>query len=42
MKYCLLIIDADGTEYFFDKKVFNTIKNGGMSYKQAKAYADTN
>lgn len=33
------IIDADGTEYLFDKKGLNTIKNGGMSYKQAKQNA---
>lgn len=35
----LKIIDADGTEYLFDKKGLNTIKNGGMSYKQAKQNA---
>lgn len=38
----LKIIDADGTEYLFDKKGLNTIKNGGMSYKQAKANAAKN
>jgi RHS repeat-associated protein len=35
----LRIIDTDGTEYLFDKKGLNTIKNGGMNYKQAKQNA---
>ena len=34
----LTIIDADGAEYFFDKKGLNKIKEGGMSYKQAKKH----
>ena len=35
----LFIIDADGTEYLFDKDGLEKIIDGGMNYKKAKQNA---